>query len=152
MFFQILFINIHPILSSTSCAFTAFRYFLIICQLFPDFVCNILAKFINFFNYPYYKMKTLDEIKKILKDLKPELKKKYSVKEIGIFGSVVRNKQKRRSDIDIAVEFNTVPDLITFIDIETFLEKKLGRKVDLVRKKSIRPELKEIILNEMVAV
>ncbi len=97
-------------------------------------------------------MKTLAEIKKILKSLKPELKERYSVKEIGIFGSVVRNEQKRGSDIDIAVEFDKIPDLLTFIHIERVLEKRLGSKVDLVRKEAIRKELKENILTEMVAV
>jgi len=97
-------------------------------------------------------MKSLAEIKKILKDLKPELKERYSVKEIGIFGSVVRNEQKKGSDIDIAVEFDIIPDLFKFINLETFLEKKLGTKVDLVRKEAIRKELRENILNEVVAV
>ena len=70
-------------------------------------------------------MKTLSQIKKILKSLKPELKEKYSVKEIGIFGSVVRNEQKKGSDIDIAVVFYEVPGLFKFINLEAFLEKKL---------------------------
>jgi predicted nucleotidyltransferase len=50
-------------------------------------------------------MKTLEEIKKILKQHKRELKEKYGVKEIGIFGSYVRGEQKKKSDIDILVEF-----------------------------------------------
>ena len=97
-------------------------------------------------------MKTLSQIKKILKSLKPELKEKYSVKEIGIFGSVVRNEQKRGSDIDIAVVFYEVPGLFKFINLEAFLEKKLSTKVDLVTKDGIRKELKENIIREMVAV
>ena len=97
-------------------------------------------------------MKSLAEIKKILKNLKPELKERYSVKEIGIFGSVVRNEQKRGSDIDIAVDFYDVPGLFKFINLETFLEKKLGSKVDLVTKNGIRNELKENILSKMVSV
>lgn len=97
-------------------------------------------------------MKTLAEIKKILKCLKPELKERYSVKEIGIFGSVVRNEQKRGSDIDIAVEFYEVHGLFKFINLESFLEKKLRNKVDLVTKDGIRNELKENILGQMVSV
>jgi len=50
-------------------------------------------------------MKTLEEIKKILRQHKTELKEKYGVKEIGIFGSYVRGEQKKKSDIDILVEF-----------------------------------------------
>ena len=48
-------------------------------------------------------MKTLREIRKILAAHKKELKRKYTVKEIGIFGSYVREEQKKKSDIDILV-------------------------------------------------
>ena len=47
----------------------------------------------------------LEEIKKILRDHKEELKRKFGVKEIGIFGSYVRNEQTEVSDIDILVDF-----------------------------------------------
>ena len=50
-------------------------------------------------------MKTLEEIKKILREHKEELKRRFGVKEIGIFGSYVRNEQTEVSDIDILVDF-----------------------------------------------
>ena len=46
-------------------------------------------------------MKSLEEIKKILKDSKPLIKKQFNVKEIGIVGSFVRGENKRDSDIDL---------------------------------------------------
>jgi len=49
--------------------------------------------------------KKLEEIKNILKKHKEELKKKYGIKEIGIFGSYVRGENKKSSDLDILVEF-----------------------------------------------
>lgn len=97
-------------------------------------------------------MKTLDEVKAILAKHKEELAKKYKIKEIGIFGSFVRGEQKKRSDIDILVDFEKVPDLLTFIEIERYLEKILGVKVDLVRKPALRPELKDKILSEVVQI
>ena len=78
------------------------------------------------------------------------LKDEYSVREIGIFGSFVRGEQKMRSDLDILVEFEKVPGLLKFIELEMLLGKMLKRKVDLVRKQAIRPELKEHILGEVV--
>ncbi len=80
------------------------------------------------------KVETLEEIKSILKKLKPELEQKYKIKEIGIFGSWVKEKQKKKSNIDILVDFYKKPDLFTFIEIEDFLSRKLKRKVDLVLK------------------
>ena len=51
-------------------------------------------------------MKKLDEIKETLVPLKKELKEKYSVKSIGVFGSYARGQQKKTSDVDILVEFD----------------------------------------------
>ncbi len=97
-------------------------------------------------------MATLKEIERALKENKAELRKQYKVKDIGIFGSYVRGEQKKRSDVDILVEFHDVPDLLKFIELERFLEKILKIKVDLVRKKAIRPELKRSILKETIHV
>jgi len=92
----------------------------------------------------------MKEINEILKAHKEELYKKYSVIEIGLFGSLVRGEQKKRSDIDILVEFEKIPDLLQFINLERYLSKLLKKKVDLVRKEAIRPELKSVILSEVV--
>ena len=74
----------------------------------------------------------------------------YIVHEIGIFGSYVRGEQRRNSDLDILVDFSEVPGLYEFIGLGHHLENLLKRKVDLVRKPAIRPELKDIILNEVI--
>ena len=97
-------------------------------------------------------MKTLGEIKELLRAHKKELKEKYSIKEINIFGSYVRNEQKKRSDIDILVDFYEVPDLFKFIEIEEYLGNLLDVKVDLVRKPVLRVELRDKILREAVEV
>lgn len=95
-------------------------------------------------------MKSITEIKRILQKRKEDLQKKYGVKEIGVFGSFVRGQQNKRSDVDILVEFTNTPDLFDFIRLENSLRRSLGRKVDLVRKGSIRPELRRNILSEAV--
>jgi len=43
-----------------------------------------------------------------------------------------------------------VPDLFKFLELEGYLERILKKKVDLVRKQAVRPELKDIILSEVV--
>ena len=50
-------------------------------------------------------VKTIEEIREILEDHKEEVSRKYKIREIGIFGSFVRGEQKKRSDVDILVEF-----------------------------------------------
>ena len=97
-------------------------------------------------------MKSPKKIEEILKEHKKDLAEKYKVKEIGLFGSYVRGEQRKRSDVDILVEFQKVPDLFKFIELEIYLERILKKKVDLVEKNGLRPRLKDIILNEVVYV
>ena len=95
-------------------------------------------------------MKTLNEIKTQLEQLKPILKQKYQVETIGVFGSYSRKEQKRNSDIDILVTFaepNDI-DLIDFIEIKQFLSRRLKLKVDLVKKNALNPIIREKILEE----
>jgi len=95
-------------------------------------------------------LQTLDEIRDTLKKHKEEVIRDYKVKELGIFGSVVRGEQGRRSDIDILVEYSELPDLLKLIELERLLQRILRKKVDLVEKSGIRPELRDRILNEVV--
>lgn len=96
------------------------------------------------------KMKNLKQIQKILASSKPELRKRYKVNELGIFGSYARGEQHKKSDVDVLVEFDDAPDLIKFIELERKIQKLIGRKVDLVRKKAIRSELRNSILKELI--
>ncbi len=95
-------------------------------------------------------MKTLEEIKRDLINLKPVLKERYKVKEIGIFGSYVKGKQRKKSDLDILVEFEEVPTLFEFIRLENYLSEVLGVKVDLVLKRSLKPYIGKMILKEVI--
>jgi len=97
-------------------------------------------------------MKTLNEIKKLLAKHMEILEEKYKVQSIGVFGSFVRGKQKKRSDIDILVEFSETPDLFEFMDLQEYLQEILGSKIDLVTKDAIKPLIKDRILSEVVYV
>lgn len=93
-----------------------------------------------------------NEIKRIKKKIVPTLKK-YGIKKAGIFGSYVRGEQKKRSDIDILVDIRDKKmSLLGFIHIKNELGNALGKKVDLVEYKMIRPELKKTILREEVRI
>jgi len=94
-------------------------------------------------------MKAKEEIKETLQRFKPILKEKFKVKEIGIFGSWVRGEESEESDVDILVEFYE-PIGWEFIDFKEFLEEILGRKVDLVTMRALKPQLREKILKEVV--
>ena len=63
-------------------------------------------------------MKTLDEIKKILSSSKKDLAREFKVKGLGIFGSYLRNAGDKGSDLDMLVDFENPPSLLTFIALE----------------------------------
>jgi predicted nucleotidyltransferase len=94
-------------------------------------------------------MKSKEEVLKALEALKGALREKYKVREIGIFGSVIRGEQKESSDIDVLVDFEEGADLFDLMGLAAFLEEKLGGKVDVVSKRALREEIKEGILNEV---
>lgn len=97
-------------------------------------------------------MSQLESIKSLLISLKPELSAKYSVRTIGLFGSIVREDfSPLKSDIDIIVDF-TKPIGIQFIELADFLEDKIKRKVDLVSKNGIKPKYLIAIEPEIVYV
>jgi len=97
-------------------------------------------------------MKTLEEIRNILTANMNILKSQYKVKEIGVFGSYVRGKPKKKSDIDILVTFRRSLDFIEFLQLEDYLATLLGAKVDLVTKDALKPYIGKRILEEVVYV
>lgn len=97
-------------------------------------------------------MKKIEEIKEILAKHKNKLHEKYSVIELGIFGSYVREEQKETSDVDILIEFEKPVSLLQIVSLENYLSDILGLKVDVVPQKNIRKELKDYILKEAVPV
>ena len=94
----------------------------------------------------------IENLKSQIEALKPVLRERFKVETIGIFGSYVRGEQKRKSDLDILVEFSETPSLFEFVELEDFLSQKLGVKVDLVMRDSLKPRIRDSILSEAVYV
>ena len=97
-------------------------------------------------------MKSLEEIRQILSDQKSYLAEKYGVKEIGIFGSYVRNEQNINSDIDILIELERPPriSLIGLVELEYYLSDLLECKVDIAIKKNLKKRIGKRILEEVM--
>lgn len=89
-------------------------------------------------------------ILKILEKLKEGIRKDYKAEITGVFGSYIKGKAKKSSDIDILVNFDEKADLFDLVNLTLFLEKKLKRKVDIVPQSSLRKEIKEGILKAAV--
>ena len=97
-------------------------------------------------------MKTLQEVIHILESHKEEICSAFGLKEIGLFGSVVRREQKETSDIDILIEPTKPMGLFEFVRLKNYLSDILGVRVDLVMKRALKPRVGERILKEVLYV
>jgi|SRR5690606_17348199 len=96
-------------------------------------------------------MEQLSKIKRILEQLKPELSRRFHVRSLGLFGSVVRDDFSPASDIDIIVDFNGTVG-IEFIDLADYIEQRLQKKVDLVSRRGVKDKYFKAIEREIVYV
>jgi predicted nucleotidyltransferase len=95
---------------------------------------------------------TSADILAALRTVKPELVVRFKTRELALFGSVARGQEVSCSDVDLLVDFAEGADLIDMVGLGLYLEELLGRKVDVVPRRALRPELREVVLRELVPV
>jgi len=87
----------------------------------------------------------------LLRQHEPELKMRFGVAKIGIFGSFIRGEERPESDVDVPVTFRKGEETFdNSMDCKFYLEDLFGRKVDLVMNGAIKNRLKPSILGEVV--
>ncbi len=98
------------------------------------------------------KTKSLDKCLKIIQREKSNLRKKFGVKDIAIFGSFARNEIGEESDIDIMVELEKQNKTFdNFMELKFYLNSLFpNKKIDLVLKDAIREEIKSQIFRDAV--
>lgn len=97
------------------------------------------------------KIYSVEEIKNKIKENEKFLKEKYFVGSFFLFGSYARGKQTQTSDIDLLVDFQKVIDMFEMVDLQNYLQKLFGKKVDLGTKKGLKNFIKDTILKEAIA-
>ena len=86
----------------------------------------------------------------ILRTRLPELRERYGITYLGLFGSYVRNDQGPDSDLDVLVEFDKPLGLFEFVHMQNEMSDALGVEVDLVRRRGLKPTIGLYILREVV--
>jgi uncharacterized protein len=81
----------------------------------------------------------------------PRLRARHHIDGPALYGSYVHNEQRPDSDLDILIEFDRTPGLLGFIGLQDEISELLGVTVDLVMPAALRSPLREIILDEAVA-
>ena len=79
-----------------------------------------------------------------------DLCRHYQVRELSMFGSAARGRMRPDSDIDLLVEFlpDSQIDLVDYAGLMLDLSNLLGRKVDLVSKRGLKPLIRDSVLGE----
>jgi predicted nucleotidyltransferase len=79
-----------------------------------------------------------------------ELRERFVVRSLAVFGSAARDEADAASDVDLLVEFDRPIGLLHLSGTACYLEEVLGRKVDLVLRRAVLPELRERIYGEAI--
>lgn len=93
-------------------------------------------------------MTSVDEILEVLRECLPEIREKYGITSIGVFGSYARGEAGPESDIDIIIELGR-PIGWELVELSDYLESRLQHPVDLVIKRSLNPLIRDAILAEV---
>jgi hypothetical protein len=87
----------------------------------------------------------------LLREHEPELKKRFGVAKIGIFGSFVRGEERPDSDVDVLVTFHKGEKTFdNYMGTKFYLEDLFRRKVDLVTDAALKPLIREPILRDVI--
>jgi predicted nucleotidyltransferase len=93
-----------------------------------------------------------DAVLQKLTPVMPELRRRFGVQELALFGSAARNEAGAGSDLDFVVSFEGLATFDRFMDLRFYLEDLFDVRIDLVTRNALRPELKTTVEREAVHV
>ena len=95
-----------------------------------------------------------DEIINYLQQQQQYFHNTFGIKFIGLFGSFSRGDETKDSDIDILYEIDKDRKLSMFkyLKIASQLEELFHKKIDLVRKDTLKPKIKEYVDRDLIYV
>ncbi|MFC1627610.1 nucleotidyltransferase family protein [Gemmatimonadota bacterium] len=94
---------------------------------------------------------TLADVKERLASHGQKLKE-LGVRSLSVFGSLAKQRFRSDSDIDLLVEYEQQAGLFRHIELQQVLANLLEAEIDLVTARSLREEMKSVILQEAVLV
>jgi predicted nucleotidyltransferase len=95
---------------------------------------------------------TTNDIIQCLSGQLAEMRRRFSVQRLALFGSAARGEIAPTSDVDILVVFQGTPTFDAFMDLKFYLEDLLQRPVDLVTEKALRPQIRCAIEGDRIDV
>ena len=96
-------------------------------------------------------MKTTAEVIDLLRAAEPDLRDRFGVKRLALFGSYARGEQQEGSDVDVLVEVD--PSIgLRFVDLADTIESVLGLRTEVVSRRAIKPRNWAAIEGDLVDV
>jgi uncharacterized protein len=92
-----------------------------------------------------------EEVLTALRSALPDLRRRWPIRSLGIFGSIARGDAAADSDVDVLVEFERPVGLSAFLALEDALRATVGRPVDLVSRAALKPHIGRHALRDLVA-
>jgi predicted nucleotidyltransferase len=93
-----------------------------------------------------------DDVLRLLKDHRDELKQRFGVQSLRLFGSVARDEASDHSDVDILVAFEDSPTFRGYMDLRIFLEDLFGIDVDLVTETGLKDHARPFVERDAIRV
>lgn len=81
-----------------------------------------------------------------------EISARFGVKRLALFGSAARDELRDDSDVDVLVEFEGPATYRGYFDLKDYLEGLLGRTVDLVTERGLKPRARRHVERDLVRV
>ena len=86
------------------------------------------------------------------KDKLADFCRRYRVQRLALFGSVLRSDFRPDSDVDVLVDFGCPATPEAFFGTQFYLEDLLGRDVDLVTERALRPQFRPYVERDAIAI
>jgi uncharacterized protein len=80
------------------------------------------------------------------------VRSRFGIKSLFLFGSVARNEGTQESDLDFVVNFDGMITFDRYMDLKIFLEDLFGKKIDLAIEDTLKPQIRQKILEEAIDV
>jgi hypothetical protein len=96
-------------------------------------------------------MKSREEVLSVLREAQRDLRTRYHITRMALFGSYARGDQREDSDIDILIDVD--PSIgLRFVTLANELESLLGNSVELVTSRAVNPKMKQILEADCIEV
>jgi predicted nucleotidyltransferase len=88
----------------------------------------------------------------VLRQHRDEIRQRFAVRQLALFGSTARDEAREDSDVDVLVDFEDAPTFDGYIGLLAYLEERLGHKVDLVTQGGLKPRARRFVERDLIHV